>query len=223
MMLATRTKLQRLCLLVFVCAGVGRVYFDSLHFSFASRFGGADMQFAPDSDPLVFVWMLCVIPVFALLMHFMPELSAQGAPGSARRIAADLIDLVFSLTAISGVGGLIPLWVDYRRMGHLFWQFSRQTSDPVADTDALLFLIAVLVLLFLMVCSVALPLTLGKQTVGGFIMRIRLTSPFAHRGRLPFGLALRRACNEILWVSRTLWRKPERIRTDAPAVLVGDD
>jgi len=80
----------------------------------------------------------------------------------------------------------------------------------------------------LMFCSVAYPISRGKQTVGGFIMRVRLTSPFAHKGKLPFDLALRRTWYEIRWAQTfnllfSLMNDPERVRTQAPAVLVGDE
>jgi hypothetical protein len=228
MTLATRTKLQRLCLLVFVSAGIGRLIYDGLHFTTYSRFGVIAKEFMPASDPLVFAWTVCAVPVFALLMRYMPKLSTQGPPGSVRRIAADVIDFVFGVTAISNIDALIPLWIHYRHTGHLFWQFRQHISDPVRDSQTFISVAMFPVLFLLMACSVAFPLKLGKQTVGGFIMRVRLTSPLARDGKLPFDLALRRAYYELRWISSFnalsyLVRDPEQLRASAPAVLVGED
>jgi hypothetical protein len=135
MTLATRTKLQRLCLLVFVSAGIGRLIYDGLHFTTYSRFGVIAKEFMPASDPLVFAWTVCAVPVFALLMRYMPKLSTQGPPGSVRRIAADVIDFVFGVTAISNIDALIPLWIHYRHTGHLFWQFRAHKRSRPGQPD----------------------------------------------------------------------------------------
>jgi hypothetical protein len=87
--------------------------------------------------------------------------------------------------------------------------------------------------LALMVLYFAFPLTRGRQTVGCFIMRIKVTPPLGDRGRFTFREAFRRTYYEFNGLSPFLWLSKDwdmdghgrtwyDIKSDCSVVLVED-
>ena len=138
------------------------------------------------SHPAMLLWSAVAVGLFILLMVKEPSEVVDGVPTRKRRIFAFVIDFWFSLLALSAVGALIPLVLEAVRTGHFMWHFQRDYST---DTDGIAAFLS-LVFMVLMVFYFALPLTRGRQTVGYFILRLKLTPPFGTEGRFTLKAAL---------------------------------
>jgi hypothetical protein len=226
-----KVKLLRAGLLCFVLFPFVRMYVSGARqIGTSSVIQGGSEDVAAGSDPIVVAWSVAAILIFALLMVCLPRFAAKGAPRKWRRIVSDVIDFVFSLTALSAVSALLPLWLESRRTGRFAWHFERHGA---VNANSLFDFVGVFLLMFLMLCYFAVPVMLGKQSVGGCMMRIRMTSPFGSDGRLTFRSALKRAGYEFLWVCLLVsgvfggthhdQARRERIVHEAAAVLVADE
>jgi RDD family len=180
------------------------------------------------SHPAVLVWAAATITLFILLMLRKPSTLVVGIPSFKRRVLAFLIDFWLSLIVVSSVGALIPLSLEAMRTGHFAWQFQRNYS---ANTDELAAL-ASLIFMALMVAYFAFPLTRGRQTVGYFIVGLKVTPPFGDEGRFTFKAAVVRTfyaswggCSVFTrsWdrdeEGRTWWDR----QTNCTVALVNDD
>jgi hypothetical protein len=187
--------------------------------------GKADIS--AGSNPNALLWAAAAIALFILLMVRKPSPITEGVPGRIRRILSFLIDFVFSLSTTSSVVALIPLWLEAQRTGHFAWYFHRNYS---VNTDSLS-AISSLLSMALMVLYFAFPLTRGRQTVGCFIMRTRVTPPFGNEGRFTVRAALMRVFYAFGGLCR-LWRNRDRDeqgrtwydrKTACTVVLVSDE
>lgn len=151
------------------------------------------------SSPAILMWDAFALILFVALMFRKSNTGFSGVPSRGRRILALLIDLWFSLLTISGIGALVPLLLEAGRTGHFAWHFQR---DYAISSDGW---IALPASMGLMVLYFVFPLTRGKQTVGGFIMRLKVTPPFGDGGRFTFWQALRRTYYEFNGLSPFLW------------------
>lgn len=179
------------------------------------------------SHPATLLWAAIAIALFLLLMIREPEAVAAGIPTRKRRVFAFLVDFWFSLLTVSTVGALIPLSIEAVRTGHFVWHFQRNYS---VDTDALSALSSLL-FMALMVLYFVFPLTRGRQTVGCFIMRLRVTPPFGDEGRFTLRAALMRSFYSFVGLTSILTRNWDRDgqgrtwydrRTGCTVVLVSD-
>jgi RDD family len=176
------------------------------------------------SQPAVLLWDVIAVALFAVLMLRKPGSVVEGVPTSKRRILAFLVDFQFSLCVTASVGALVPLLLEAMRTGHFAWYFHR--SYPV-KTDALAAVVS-LVFMALMVFYFAFPLTRGRQTVGCFILRLRLAPPFGTEGCFTLKTALVRTYYAFTG-GFTRWDRDIRGRTwydrktNCTVVLVDDD
>jgi uncharacterized RDD family membrane protein YckC len=180
------------------------------------------------SHPAELFWAAAAISLFVLLMLRKPSTITEGVPTVKRRVLAFLIDSWFSLSVVSSVGALIPLWLEAMRTGHFVWQFHRTYS---ANSDGLAAL-ASLVFMALMVLYFAFPLTRGRQTVGYFIVGLRVAPPFGNEGRFTFKAALLRTFYAFTGLASVLTRNWDRDgqgrtwydrKTDCTVCIVNDD
>lgn len=158
------------------------------------------------SHPAELFWAAVAIALFILLMLRKPGTITEGIPTVKRRVLAFLIDFWFSLSVLSSVGALIPLWLEAMRTGHFVWHFHRTYS---ANTDGLAAL-ASLVFMALMVLYFAFPLTRGRQTVGYFIVGLKVAPPYGIEGRFTFKTALLRTFYAFVGLTSMLTRKWDR-------------
>jgi len=194
------------------------------------KLGDGRADVSAGSHPMVLVWDAIALALFVALMLRNSEAATVGVPSRGRRIAAGLIDFWFSLLTLSGIIALLPLSLEAARTGHFTWHFQRAYT---VNTDGIFALPSALSVLALMALYHVLPLTRGKQTVGCFIMRIKVTPPFGDRGNFTFRQAIRRAYYEFngfspfLWLSKN-WDKDGHgrtwydIKTNCTVVLVED-
>jgi uncharacterized RDD family membrane protein YckC len=167
------------------------------------------------------------IALFTLLMVRKPTGAVEGVPPRKRRIFAFVIDFWFSLLTLSTVGALLPLSIEAVRTGHFMWHFHRNYSVE-GDSLALVFS---LLFMALMVLYFAFPLSRGRQTVGCFIMRLRVTPPFGDEGCFTLRTALMRTYYAFVGLTSMLTRNWDRDgqgrtwydrKTDSTVVLVSD-
>ena len=228
---AVKTKLLRLTSAILV--GLSFVVLhtfnvDQVGDSIQFKDGRTDVS--AGSHPMVLIWDALALALFVALMARNADVVVVGAPSRGRRIAAGLIDFWFSLLTLSGISALVPLWLEAVRTGHFMWRFQRPYT---VSTDGVFALPSMFAFLGLMVLYYVFPLTRGKQTVGCFIMRIKVTPPFGNRGKFTFRQAIRRAYYEFngfspfLWLSKN-WDKDGHgrtwydIKTNCTVVLVED-
>jgi len=187
--------------------------------------GGA---FSVGSHPAILGWDAVAIALFIALMLRNAQTVVVGAATRRRRIAAFFIDFWFVLLTLSGPDALVPLWLEATRTGHFVWHFQR---NHAVNGDVTYSFVSALIFAALTFLYFAFPLTRGSQTVGCFVMRIKVTPPFGDGGRFTFGAALRRTWSELIGMRELARRKwdPERrgqtsydIRTKTTVVLVED-
>jgi uncharacterized RDD family membrane protein YckC len=146
------------------------------------------------SHPAILLWSGIAIVLFAALMLRGGNVVTVRISGIGRRVAAFVIDFWFSLLTLSSIMALIPLLFEASRTGHFAWHFRR---DYTVATDGLFVVPSVLLYVGLMFLYFAFPLTRGKQTLGCFILGIRVTLPFGDEGRFTFRDALKRTFYEF--------------------------
>jgi uncharacterized RDD family membrane protein YckC len=132
------------------------------------------------------------------------------------------------MLTVSSIAELIPLLLETRRTGRFAWHFQRNYST---NTDGLAAL-ASLVSIALMVLYFAFPLTRGRQTVGYFIVGLKVAPPFGDEGRFTLKAALMRTYFAFVGLCSVLTRKwdPDGQgrtwydrKTNCTVVLVDDD
>src|SRR5271165_2007109 len=205
--LLSTTKILRLASLILV--GLSFVvihFFDVGQVGDSMQWKDGDTAISSGSHPAMLLWAAIAIVLFILLMVREPNAMAEGVPTRKRRVFAFLVDFWFSLLAISTVGALIPLSIEALRTGRFVWHFQRNYS---VNTDVLSVLSSLL-FMGLMVLYFAFPLTRGRQTVGYFIMRLKVTPPFGDEGRFTFKAALMRTFYAFIGFASLLARNWDR-------------
>jgi uncharacterized RDD family membrane protein YckC len=179
------------------------------------------------SNPTALLWAFIAVALFIVLMVRKSGPVAEGVPTSKRRVLAFLIDFWFSLLVTSSIGALIPLMLEAGRTGHFAWRFQRNygtPTDPLAALASLLFMI-------LMLLYFVFPLTRGRQTVGYFILRLKLTPPFGTEGRFTLKAALIRTYYAFTGGISILGNRDRDVegrtwydrKTNSSVVFVGDE
>jgi uncharacterized RDD family membrane protein YckC len=173
---------------------------------FSSQWHNGKGYVAAGSHPALLAWALVSVALFALLLRLEVEETPAGIPSRRRRFLSFLIDFWFSLAILASLGGVIPVLLEGMRTGRFAWHFSRNYSVPSDEIEVLLILIT----LAFMFLYFVLPLTKGKQTVGCFIMRLRVTPPFGLRGAFTFRQAARRVWMEFAGTASIFGRGSDR-------------
>jgi len=145
------------------------------------------------SHSLVLVWAVCSVALFTILFNVDMVGIPAGVPSRWRRSLARFIDLCFSAATLASFATAVELWIEGSRTGTYHWHFERNYSVP-SDQIGFALVPIVMALMFL---YFVLPLTKGKQTLGYFIMRLRLCPPFGTSGAFTFRSAIRRIWLEV--------------------------
>ena len=207
------TKILRLVSLILV-----GLSFVVMHFLHVGQVGSAmhwsdeKTSISAGSHPYVLFWTAAAITLFVLLMVRKPGPVTEGVPSFKRRVLAFVIDFWFGLLALSSVGALIPLSLEAERTGHFEWHFQRNFSVNSDGLSAL----STLFIMFLMILYFAFPLTRGRQTVGCFIMRLRVLPPFGDEGCFTLSAALKRSIYSFIGLCSMMargWGRDEDGRT----------
>jgi hypothetical protein len=228
----TRTGVLRLAALVLVVLSFVVIHaFDVGQVGDSLEWKDGKTRVSAGSNPVILVWDALAISLFVTLMLRKSNTTVTGVPSRGHRILAFSIDFWFSLLAISGVGALVPLLLEAARTGRFSWHFQR---DYAVSSDGQIALPSAIAFLALIALYFVFPLTRGKQTVGGFIMGLKVTPPFGDGGRFTFRQAVRRTYYEFnglspfLWLSKD-WDKDGQgrtwydIKSNCTVVLVGEN
>lgn len=223
------TKILRLFSVILVGLSFVLIqFFDVGQIGDSMQWKNGNTSISAGSHPAVLLWAVIAVALFVVLMVRKPGTVAEGVPTSKRRILAFLIDFWFSLSVVSSVGALIPLLLEAERTGHFAWRFQRNYSTPTDPLAAL----ASLVSMALMVLSFAFPLTRGRQTIGYFILRLKLAPPFGTEGRFTLKAAVVRTFYAFVGLASVLTRNWDRDghgrtwydrKTNSTVVFVDDD
>jgi uncharacterized RDD family membrane protein YckC len=179
------------------------------------------------SHPAMLLWSAVAIALFILMMVKEPTAAVEGVPTPKRRILAFVIDFWFSLLTLSAFDALFPLLVEAARTDHFVWHFQRNYS---VNTDGLS-AVGIPLFMALIFLYFAFPLTRGRQTVGCFVMRLRVTPPFGDQGCFTLRAALGRTFYAFFGLCSMLTRNWDRDgqgrtwydrETDCTVVLVSD-
>jgi len=205
---------------------IGCFYLSSNQIGFSSYEGSDKVEVSAGSHPAVIVWAVLVICLYFALLYRNLHTELVGPAKMWRRTLSFLIDFLVVVLATSSITALIPLEVEARRVGHFEWSFAR---DYMVSSDSALWPLAFLALIEFFLYAVY-PLTRGKQTIGEYVMRIKVLPPFGVDGRFTWNAAMRRVWYSFLGAGLwpyTLAKKVDRNRqtwydrkTDCSAVLV---
>jgi uncharacterized RDD family membrane protein YckC len=205
---------------------IGCFYLSSNQIGFSSYEGSDKVEVSAGSHPAVIVWAVLVICLYFALLYRNLHTELVGPAKMWRRTLSFLIDFLVVVLATSSITALIPLEVEARRVGHFEWSFAR---DYIVSSDSVILPLALLALIELFLYAVY-PLTKGKQTIGEYVMRIKVIPPFGVNGRFTWEAAVKRVWYSFLGASLwpyTVWKKLDRNgqtwydrKTDCSVVLV---
>jgi RDD family len=166
-------KIDRRAVAIALVLGVGCVhFFGGNEVGFLYSHQGEKTRVSSSTHPLLLVWAVMGILFYWFLMRRELRAETGDAAGLLRRFFAFLIDLYFVTLISGGILALVPLLVEARRTGHFTWTFERGYS--VASDDYLFFPLSLIgVIIFFL--YFAYPLLLGKQSVGDYLLRLRVT------------------------------------------------
>jgi uncharacterized RDD family membrane protein YckC len=172
-----------------------------LHFpyhtiGFTYHEGSDGTEVTAGSHPAVIVWAVFVIATYFLLVKQRTLTESVGVAGLGRRFLAFLIDFIVVLVATSCIGSVFPLIAEARRVGRFEWGFQRDYSASTDSIFAFLVLLSFIELFFYF----AYPLTWGKQTIGEYVVRVKVTPPFGDGGRFTWGAAAKRVSYSLLGI-----------------------
>jgi len=223
------TRFLRLVSLILVGLSIVIIhFFDVGQVGDSMQWNDGNVAISAGSHPAMLLWTAIAIALFIVLMVRKPNAVTTGVPTRKRRVFAFVIDFWFSLLILSSVGALIPLWIEAERTGHFMWHFQRNYSVTSDGLSAVL----TLLVMALMILYFAFPLTRGRQTVGYFIMQLRVTPPFGDEGRFTLRAALKRTFYAFIGLTSLLTRNWDRDeqgrtwydrRTACTVVLVSDE
>jgi uncharacterized RDD family membrane protein YckC len=191
----TVTRILRIAAIALVGLGSASMYiFQIRQVGFSQTTTNGNSEVTAGSHPIMLIWFGLSVALYVALMLVNDATVALGMASMKRRIVAFLVDFWFSLLGLSAIGALLPLCLEAMRTGHFSWTFERSYTE---NTDVLLGLPLVLVMMGLMFLYFVIPLTKGKQTVGCLVMGIKVTPPFGDEGQFTFPQAVRRTWFEF--------------------------
>jgi hypothetical protein len=194
-------KIPRIAVAGFLTLGLVGPYIVPIHkigFSYREENGVVSVDCG--THPAGILWSVVAIFLYFALLKQSRRVEIIGNAGMGRRAAAMLIDFFFVVIATSSIDSLIPLVIEARRTGHFAWYFQR---DYAVSTDSSILTPLVFVVLIEFFFYFVIPLTRGKQTVGDYLMRIRVAPPFGYEGRF----TMREACRRVFYafMGLSLW------------------
>ena len=161
------------------------------------------------SSPTTIIWSLVALSALTIFLR----LARRPIPGTpvkwVRRVIACALDIVVYVTSVGGLLALIPLLVEAKRVGQFHWSFSRSF---LVWQDWFSIGIPTFAILLSFVVYLGWPVVHGKQTVGGYIMRVGFVIN-GHRSRsVSRSIAIVALCYVVdLWASLFGWCLLERV------------
>jgi uncharacterized RDD family membrane protein YckC len=135
------------------------------------------------SHPALLIWDAVAIPLLAFAMTRETSYDIVGASSWTRRFFAFLVDFFVVMMTLAPVIVLIPLAAEGFRTGRFAWYFERKY---IVASDRAIAIPLTLSLMMLMALYFALPIVRSKQTVGCYLLAVKVV-PDTSDGRR-FGL-----------------------------------
>lgn len=136
------------------------------------------------SHPVLLMWDAVAIPLLVSVMTREMSCEIAGVPSWTRRFLAFLVDFFVVMVTLAPVTALIPLAAEGFRTGRFSWYFERKYM--VASDEGIAIPLT-LSLMMLMALYFALPIVKSKQTVGCYLLAVKVV-PDTSGGRR-FGLS----------------------------------
>lgn len=174
--------------LVLSLVGEYFLHLPNLLIGFTYKQTNDEIEVSAGSHPAAILWAVLVIFVYILILKQRVPSESTGEASLIRRFLAFLIDFSVVLIATSSIDTIIPLAVEARRIGHFEWSFQRDYS---VSSDSIFFPL-VLLSFVEMFFYYLYPLTKSKQTIGDYVMRLKVAPPFGDNGRFTWGAAMKR-------------------------------
>jgi H+/Cl- antiporter ClcA len=112
----SRSKILRIFSAILVGLSFGRFQFmDGGQIGDSMEWKNGKTSISAGSDPIVLVWAVVALALFAVLMARKSSPVAEGVSATKRRILAFLIDFWFSLSVTSSIGALVPSHLPEKR------------------------------------------------------------------------------------------------------------
>jgi hypothetical protein len=201
------TQLLRIIAIVFVAFQLCCMYLFPTSWMWSSREShGAVTTVSTASLSIPAAWSVIGLLLFAVLMMSQQSVSVVGVPAWRRRAAAFLLDFHFGLLTLVGTSAIFVQAIRRWEVGHVV--SSGESTDPTTSVLLRAILLAILSLAALFLYFV-FPLTMGKQTVGCFIMGTKCAPPFGTQGRFTWPVAIRRTWYELKGVCSSPRRDPD--------------
>ena len=121
--------------------------------------------------PALLVWNVLATPLTWFLVKWRAPSEPDGVPSWRRRLAAFVIDFVVIFCAIVPVATLIPLVAEAARTGTFAWTFTRDFS---VWSDWLIGFLLGNGVFAGMLLYFAVPIVRGTQTVGCYLLRLKV-------------------------------------------------
>jgi hypothetical protein len=123
------------------------------------------------SSPLAVIAAIAALALWLRVVRLPSGRTRVDRPSLARRMGAVAIDFYVAGMMLSSVAMLLALALEARRTGAWAWSFGR---PPVATGDAAAMLAGMVLILGGVVVWMAWPASRGRQSVGGYILGVRL-------------------------------------------------
>jgi RDD family protein len=174
----------------FLAAGLAVSWLtDSKQIGFSVNQVDNDVLVQAGSDPWLLVWAAIAIPLFIYVLRRDFPYEPAGIPSWKRRFAAFFLDFYVALTSTAPFAALIPLAAEAVRTGSFAWSFKRRYT---VDADWYLVVPMVLAEMALVALYFAWPVARNRQTVGCYLLRLRVVPAESSRARRSLALGFRR-------------------------------
>jgi uncharacterized RDD family membrane protein YckC len=141
------------------------------------------------SDPALLLWAAVSIPFFVYVMSCDLRTETIGYASWARRFAAFIIDFYVAMISVAPFLALVPLTAEAFRTGKFSWFFERKYTVP---SDWYLGVPLVLFMMALVAAYFAAPLARGRQTVGCYLLGLKVVATPTRSEPISFSHGLRR-------------------------------
>jgi uncharacterized RDD family membrane protein YckC len=125
------------------------------------------------SDPFALLWAAVAIPIVIYVVRRDLRSETLGPASWTRRLVAFLVDFCVAMLSIAPVVALIPLAAEALRTGRASWFFERKYAVP---SDWLLGVPIVLFSMALVASYFAVPISRRTQTVGCYLLGLKVVS-----------------------------------------------
>ena len=216
--------------LLLACGLVLTHFVDAKSIGFNVRSAPGNSLVRGGSDPILLLWAAATIPFLVRVVNRDMRSETIGSASWTRRLAAFVIDFYIAMLCVSPIIALIPLAAEANRTGRLSWFFERNYT---VSSDWYLGVPMVLFAMVLVACYFAVPISKRTQTVGCYLLGLKVVSTKSEDERIglsrglkrvflgfiglcswPFVWVLGRGKDDSTWYDRSTGFRVVRVRYD---------